>query len=135
MYDFCILFDNVNDKSLEEKWDTLHDKPLSEFKDLVNLDKIPTVDVSFWKFVATFMTLKPRGDIWKLLPTIVNFSKVTKISFVIVNNCSKSMTLFQMFYIGCTDRSDDASEWYKSKSIYNCHTIGGQEAKQILHCG
>lgn len=79
LYDFHIMFENIDDKSLEKKWDVLHDKPLSDFKDQIDMDKIPTVNIRVWQLVTTIMTLKPRGNIWNGLSSVITFSEVRKL--------------------------------------------------------
>lgn len=76
LYDFKLLFEHINDNALEQKWDALHNKPLSEFKDFVSMDKIPTTDVKIWQMMTTFKRLKPRGGVWKFAKSLITFSEV-----------------------------------------------------------
>lgn len=76
LYDFELLFENIDGKSLEKKWDVLHSKPLSEFKDKVDLNKVPTSNIQVWQLIVTFLSLKYRGDCWKSLTQLIVFSKV-----------------------------------------------------------
>lgn len=76
LYDFKLLFEQINDKALELKWDTLHNKPLSEFENLIDIKKISTTDIKLWQLITTFNSLKPRGDVWKLLSSLIIISEV-----------------------------------------------------------
>lgn len=80
-FDFRLLFEGIDDKSLEKKWDTLHDKPLSEFKDQIDLNKVPISDASVWQFITTCITLKPRGDFWKSFSSFMTFTDVRNTLF------------------------------------------------------
>lgn len=76
LHDFNVLFTSINGKSLEQKWDDLHDKPLSEFKDKIDTNKIPTTNVEVWQLITTIMALKTRGNFWNGLSSLIIFSAV-----------------------------------------------------------
>lgn len=76
LYDFHLLFENIDEKALEKKWDDLHDQPLSCFKEKIETDKIPTLNIKVWQFITTYMSLKPRGNFWNALSSLIIFSPV-----------------------------------------------------------
>lgn len=71
------MFTGIDHNALEKKWEMLHDRPLSDFKDQIDMNKIPTTDISVWQFLTTCMQLKVRGDFWKLLQSLIIFSNVS----------------------------------------------------------
>lgn len=78
LYDFHVLFGHIDENALEKKWDDLHDKPLSFFKDKIDTKKIPTTNIKVWQIITTLMSLKPRGNFWNGLSSLIIFSEVRK---------------------------------------------------------
>lgn len=43
-----------------KKWDKLHDKPLCDFKDVIDFTKFFACDIATTHLILTFNALKPR---------------------------------------------------------------------------
>lgn len=86
LFDFGVLFDHIAGDSLEKKWDILNDKPLSEYKENIDLEKVRTTDVAVWQLITIIMALKPRGDFWKALSSLIIFSEVRSYSTLLELN-------------------------------------------------
>lgn len=56
--------------------------PLSDFKNIVDLGKIPTANVKIWQLIITLMSLHGRGDFWKAFYSLIIFSSVGSIEFL-----------------------------------------------------
>lgn len=82
LYDFHLLFGNIDENALATQWDDLHNKPLSSFSEIVDTKKVQTTNVKVWQIITTFMSLKPRGNFWKALSFLIIFSAVRIMTYV-----------------------------------------------------
>lgn len=78
LYDFSLLFPQIDGDALRTSWEALLNKPVTEWKENVDVEKVGAKDQHIWKFFVLFDRFKPRGNFYNIVKSLVIFSDVNK---------------------------------------------------------
>lgn len=110
LFDFGVLFESVNQKALEEKWQNMVSKLHAVFKIEVPSNIAPITDVDLLNFIGL---LKLFSAVRTQLPTsvksVLTFSKVRQLNFIF-------WSMLVIHFI-CQDLTDDPMKLMDGKNL------------------
>lgn len=76
LYDFDLLFPQIDGNALHKNWKVLLNKSLVDWKENVDVNKVAAKDENIWKFFVLFDRFKSRGNFYNVIKSLVIFSEV-----------------------------------------------------------